>query len=432
MTLSTAPGLLDAVREEIAFAYENVPFFADHLDRAGIKPASVTTAEDLRKVPATRKADYRSHFPAGIVARGSDLDDPMVIKTQSSGTGGDRLITVAHSYLLAERLQASLSVNPALLARLEAPTTLRPVRYAAPNCSDVECANPRSQVSDRVLPDGSLVLPVAHDLLATPADLVEQAVREVQDWNPSGFDADATHLAFLVRAYRARGLTPPPECLALVLGYTRATGVARRQIREFFPKSAVIAEVLGMSELGWLTVECPQGRMHLNDLTFYMELLVGDRPAEPGELGELIATSVGDVLSPHIRYRTGDLYRLTGEQCPCGHEFPVVLHEGRRRDCLMRAGEVVFTPREVDAVVGEAPWADVYRFQQHDEDRYSFRFIPNDSYSPGDEHDVVAALRAPLGAGAQLTVEATDYLTSDRSGKCVACHSALAAALPAA
>ena len=419
-------GGLEAAREEIAFAYEHVPFFRTHLDAAGIRPSRRMTAEEFAKIPATAKPDYRSHFPTGIVARGADLNDPLVIKTQSSGTGGDRLTTVAHAYVLAERLRASLTVNPPLAARISAPTPLRPVRYAAPNCSDVECANPRSRMGDRILPDGSLVLPVSHDLLATPADLVDQAIAEIEQFNPVGFDADATHLAFLVRAFRRKGLRPPPEALSLVLGYTRATKVARRQITEFFPASAIAAEVLGMSELGWLVVECPRGGMHLNDRSFYAELVAGDRPAEPGELGDLVMTSLGDRLSPHIRYRTGDLYRMA-PPCPCGHPFPAVLHEGRRRDCITAGDEVVLTPREVDDLVGAAGFVDVYRLNQVDPGRCLFRFIPNERYAPGDEADLVARLAAALGDRLALTAAPVDYLTSDRSGKCVACQSAISA-----
>lgn len=417
----------EAALEEIVFAYERLPWFRRHLDDAGVRPGDLRRPRDLGRVPPTRKAHYRANFPGGVIAQGVSLDDPFIVQTRTSGTAGNRLATVVHRYLLAERLEASLSVHPPLVARLSAVTDRPPVRYAAPNCSDVECAQPHTRTTDRILSDGSLVLPVARDLLTTPEALVDQAIEEIAEWRPCGFDADPTHLAFLVRKYRERGLSPPPACMSLVLGYTRATRVARRQIRAFFADGAHLVEVVGMSELGWLAVECPLGAMHLNTTTFAMELLVDNRPAEPGELAELVVTSIGDRLSPHIRYQTGDLYRVVGDHCCCGHPFPVVRHEGRRRDQVRRNGQVILTPHELDTLVGDAPWLDLYRFHQHDNDRFALRLIVNERYQAGDEGPLVGSLLSILGTGAGLVAERVTYIDSERSGKVVSCTSSVSA-----
>jgi phenylacetate-CoA ligase len=410
--------------EEAAFAYEHVPFFRDHVDVAGVHPRELTSAAAFRRVPPTRKADYRRGFPAGVLATGTSLDDPLVVRSQSSGTGGDRLLTATYAYDLAARLEATLDVHPPLRHLLTGLVSPRAVRYAAPNCSDVECSSPYTTMRDRTLPDGSLVLSVAHDLLATPDRMIDQAIAEIAEWRPHGFDADPTHLAFLARCYRRRAL-PAPDCQALVLGYTRATGVARRQVEECFGPAAISAEVLGMSELGWLVLECPSGSMHLNDRTFHVELLVDGRPAAAGELAELVVTSLGDRLSPHVRYQTGDLYRLAPEPCACGHPYPVVTHEGRRRDLVQLPSGGQLTPRDVDVLVGRAPWIDVYRLEQAASGDLWFRCIVNDRYEESARRELEDRLAEAVGHRAELEFEVADYIASDRSGKLIACASAV-------
>ncbi|MFG2883215.1 hypothetical protein ACGFYV_13075 [Streptomyces sp. NPDC048297] len=122
--------------------------------------------------------------------------------SSSSGTTGDRLATVVHRPLLAERMAVTARAHPALSERLLGAEDRRVARLAAPNCSDVGCATPLSTLADRTLPDGTLVLSVAHDILATPPAMVDKILDELDAYRPAWLYADPTHLAFLCRAPR--------------------------------------------------------------------------------------------------------------------------------------------------------------------------------------------------------------------------------------
>jgi phenylacetate-CoA ligase len=396
------------------------------MDEAGLHPAAIAAPEDIQKIPPTRKMHYRRNFPAGVLAAGKTLNERGAIRSHSSGTGGERLVTVAPIFTLAERMSTALSVNPPVEAVLLRQSKRRTCRYAAPNCSDVECANPRSTMADRILADGTLVLPVHHDLLATTEPMIEQAIRELEEYDPQWLYIDPTHLAFLIRHMRRRGVKPPPVS-AITFTYTSCTGVARRQIEEFFPRGLPMGEVVSMSEFGWVAMECRSGRMHMNTRSFFVELMCGPRPAQPGDLSELYLTSLGDRLSPHIRYQTGDFYRPLREPCPCGHPFPVVRCEGRGRDMIVREGQVVLTPAGLDDLVGRAPWLDVYRLHQKAEDHFVFWFIPNEHFEAAHERELHEALRVALGEGARIELDRTSYIASERSGKFLSCTSAVSA-----
>jgi phenylacetate-CoA ligase len=415
--VTTTEASFAGAMDELARAYETVPFYGPHLDAAGLRPGDIRSPADFRRVPATSKTDYRRHFPAGVLARGSTLADDFVFRSRSSGTTGERLVTLAHTFTLAQRQMRTTSVNNAMLRVFAGARPQRVCRYAPPACSDVECATPFTTVASRTLDDGTLVLPVAHDLLATSKELVEQAADELLAHDPQWLYADPAHLAFLLDAMGERDL-PAPEVGGVVLAYNLATAAALRRIRAHLP-TATVVEVASMSELGWLGMTCPHGQPHLNTDSFYLELLaIGtDRPAEPGELAELYVTSIGDQLSPHIRYRTGDGYVLQDGDCPCGHRFPRVVHHGRCRDYVTAAGEVVLTPRTLDELVGPADWLTFYKLTHQDTGPLLLRYIPVPGADPAEHLAAQIAART----GREVTATAVGHLESERSGKLFGC-----------
>jgi phenylacetate-CoA ligase len=74
---------------------------------------------------------------------------------------------------------------------------------------------------------------------------------------------------------------------------------------------------------------------------------------EPGEIGELVITTLTKEAFPVIRYRTRDLTRLITEPCPCGrtlHRMSRVL--GRTDDMLIIKGVNVF-PTQIENILFE-------------------------------------------------------------------------------
>ncbi|MEU2611442.1 phenylacetate--CoA ligase family protein [Micromonospora sp. NPDC007271] len=413
---------LDLALAEARYAYRHASAYRGLLDRAGVDVDGLADLADFRSLPLTDKQFYRANYPAGVVALAGPLSaEQHVLISHSSGTGGQRLTTAAHTYDLARRMADTTSVHLELKRRLLRARSQRIARYAAPNCSDVECASPLTTMESRTLRDGTLVLPVGHDLLATRPSMVEQAIEEVGIHRPDWFYTDATHLAFLLRQYRARAL-PPPAVSAVILTYTLATHVARRQVVAALAPAIPVAEVVSMSELGWVAMECPRGVLHLNTATFFMELLDATAAEVPeGGVGELVATSLRDRLLPHVRYRTGDLYRRL-PPCPCGSPFPAVRHEGRAVHHLALPDGRGLSPKEFDDLVGADPGVVLYRMQQRSPRRFRFSYVPAEGT---DGTATGAALRerivAALGPDAQVEVEQVEYIATDRTGKFLSC-----------
>lgn len=410
--------------EQVKFAYSRTQFFRQYLEQANLSSSAIQELRDLKAVPTTTKVHYRSNYPSGVLAAGVQVNDPILHKSTSSGTAGDRLVTLADRFDLAERMGATISVHEDMERVLVGVRRQRVCRYAAPNCSDVECASPLVSRADRLLPDGTLVLPVAHDLLATPQRMVEQAIDEMQETAPHWLYIDPTHFAFLLRAAAKTGRSLP-QVEAIVLTYTMATQCSRRQIAEFAGATPT-AEVLSMSELGWVAMECPLGKLHLNGSSFYVEILGDDgEPVREGERGVAHLTSIGDHVLPHIRYCTGDVYTLLG-RCECGHVHPAVRHEGRRREMLVLPDDSLVSGKDVDMTVGAPPGLELYQMEQINEERCEFRYLADDSFTGDEARALRQRLLGLLGPEIEVEMERVSYLPAQRSGKFASCTSAVA------
>jgi len=84
-----------------------------------------------------------------------------------------------------------------------------------------------------------------------------------------------------------------------------------------------------------------------------------------GESGELVLTNLGRIASPAIRYRTGDIVRMTRHApCTCGRSF-VALEDGilgRVDDMLLVRGVNVY-PSAVEELLRRFPAIAEYRVE---------------------------------------------------------------------
>ena len=59
---------LERLRATLRHAYENVPFYRESFDKAGVRPEDCRSLADLARFPFTTKADLRENYPYGMFA----------------------------------------------------------------------------------------------------------------------------------------------------------------------------------------------------------------------------------------------------------------------------------------------------------------------------------------------------------------------------
>lgn len=131
-------------------------------------------------------------------------------------------------------------------------------------------------------------------------------------------------------------------------------GATRARIEELW--KARVFDHSGMTEIGPMTIECPEapGGLHVLEDDYLAEVVdpATFEPATAGTNGELVVTNLGRTGSPLFRYRTGDLVRVDPDPCPCGRGFMRLAGGilGRTDDMIAIRGNNVY-PSAIEGVL---------------------------------------------------------------------------------
>lgn len=157
----------------------------------------------------------------------------------------------------------------------------------------------------------------------------------------------------------------------------------------------------GVGDVGAAT-ECREhDGLHVWEDTALIEVLDpdGDEPVPDGERGELVSTTLMNLVSPLVRYRSDDLVRYTREACACGRTHGRVWPMGRKSDEVVVDGQSVL-PIDVWPAIEEVPETAAALFQivrpARELDRLRLR-VGYSRLEPGLRGRVEDAVEAHLG-----------------------------------
>ncbi|MGH2790555.1 MAG: phenylacetate--CoA ligase family protein, partial [Actinomycetota bacterium] len=161
----------------------------------------------------------------------------------------------------------------------------------------------------------------------------------------------------LVQEFAARGIAPEDISLSLgILGAEPWTETMRQSVDTGLGLRAT--NIYGLSEIigPGVSNECVEERKgsHVNEDHFYPEILDPEtaEPVADGDDGVLVFTTLTKQALPLLRYWTGDVTSLTGEECSCGRTLRrMALIKGRSDDMLIIRGVNLY-PTEVELVLG--------------------------------------------------------------------------------
>jgi phenylacetate-CoA ligase len=152
-------------------------------------------------------------------------------------------------------------------------------------------------------------------------DLEEEStwIRRIQ---PDTLVGLPRHLLELAKVMTSRRFSPATSGVRkLILTGESISDTLRASLTERW--EAECFDHYGLTEAGSVAGECSahSGGLHLVNTAYIAETVHPEtgQLLAPGELGELVLTSLGRTARPLIRYRTGDLVQLDpAHSCPCG------------------------------------------------------------------------------------------------------------------
>jgi phenylacetate-CoA ligase len=326
--------LLAALPQQVAYAKANAPAFARIL--ADIDPAAVTSREALARLPVTRKGDLaalqKASRPFGGLAatrRGAD------------GTRPARIFA---------------SPGPIYEPEGRCPDywrLARPLFAAGFRAGDLV----HNCFAYHLTPAGSMLETGAHALGCTVfpggTGQTEMQVQAMADLAPDGYVGTPSFLKIILEKADELGIALPSMRKALVSGEAFPPSV-----RDLLAARGIAGyQAYATADAGTIAYETPAREGLVVDEGVALEVVrpgTGD-PVAPGEVGEVVVTSLYNTEYPLIRFGTGDLSALLPGTSPCGRTNQRIKGWMGRADQTTKVKGMFVHPGQVAAIARRHP-----------------------------------------------------------------------------
>ena len=324
--------LVDAVRR----IYNNVPFYREKMQRAGVTPDDIRSVDDLDRLPFSYKQDLRDTYPYGLLA--VPLRDVVRLHA-SSGTTGKQIV--------AGYTRRDLDIWADCCARA----------LTAAGCDEndvVHVSYGYGLFTGGLGADGG-AMKLGATTVPVSSGNTQRQITILQDFGSTILCCTPSYALHIAEVLHQNGLTKDDIHLkAGIFGAEPWTNEMRRQIEEQLGIKAF--DIYGLTEIigPGVAFECgEQTGMHINEDHFIVEVIDPEtgRVLPEGEQGELVFSAITKEAFPILRYRTRDIGVISRGKCACGRTLVKMSKpRGRTDDMLIVRGVNVF-PSQIESVL---------------------------------------------------------------------------------
>lgn len=395
------------LRRLINHCYYHVPFYRERFDEKGISPDDIQTIEDLPKLGFLSKDDVRGNLYFDLFADNHKKED--LYKISTSGSTGEPFVTYA------DRMQLEMRFA----------TTLRALEWTGWNFGDRQTRLWHQTI-------GMSISQVIREFIDAwfmkrqfiPAyemsdDSLKDFVKKITKHKPvlvDGYAESFNFLAQYIQKYDMPGFKPK----AIMTSAQAMPEHVREMIEDKF--DCKVFDKYGSREFSGIAYECDhQNGHHVMAESYIVEIVKDGRPAEPGEIGEVIITDLNNYSVPFVRYRIGDLAVAVDNStpCSCGRGLPMIGKiEGRSQAVIVGANKswipgTFFAHyfKEYDYAVRQ------YQIVQTKLGSITLKIIKGEQFSEVAEQEIVTGLYKFLGDDMEIITEYVDEIPLVRTGK---------------
>jgi phenylacetate-CoA ligase len=327
---------LKGLQWTVHHAYRGSSLYRKKLEAAGVRSKDLRTLDDIRKLPFTTADDLRKDYPFPLLS----VPQSQVVRIHaSSGTMGKRKILSytqkdiddwIHFFARCYEMAGITAEDRVQIA----------VGYG------IWTAGVGFQLGCEKF--GAMALPVGPGNI----DLQCQFLVDLQS---TAMCCTASMGLLMAEEINRRNLKDKIALKKMIFGSERSSDAMRTRIKELVGLEEMF-DIPGMTELygPGTGLDCPRHEgIHYWADYYILEILDPEtlEPVLPGEIGEMVVTTLSKEAAPLIRYRTRDLTRLIDHPCSCGNILP--LHDrilGRSDDMIIFRAVNIY-PGQIDEVL---------------------------------------------------------------------------------
>jgi phenylacetate-CoA ligase len=309
---------LEKLRALLKVAHEHCPWHRQRMQAANLNPNDVNDLSALRRLPSMDKAQAAANREQLVwkdVPGGA-------FQYNTGGSSGQPLI-----FHFGRTRQASDAAGRIRARRWWGAEVGEPEVYIWGAPVELNKTDWVKTVRDRLL--NQLVL----NAFAMSPERMDHYLDALESFQPRSIYGYSSSVSLLAAHARSRGRRLRLPRLKVVC----TTGEPlyehqRTLLTEVF--GVAVANEFGSRDIGFTAHETPHGQMLLMSESIILEVLdANGEPVAPGEMGEAVMTGLCSEAQPFIRYRTGDMVRMSTEPDKDGRGLHVIAEVlGRQTD----------------------------------------------------------------------------------------------------
>lgn len=338
---------LEALTQRLAAS----PEWIAHFKQANMTPADLLAPDGLANAPFLDKSHLRAHYPFPFVTAPVEKIERFMA---TSGTTGLPVLFGMTPNDYGKLL-------PYQMARILTAAGVKPGQRAYQGYGyGLWIGGPALDVGFKALGCPNFPLGPGRG---------ELAVQWLRDHKYEVASMSPLWLMTLVNTAKAAGIDPKKDWVLKtgILGGQSVSAEFRAQLEAEMPAGFISHNIYGTTEAGGPILAISTAHTHaedelqlVNEDTIIVEILDPQslKPVAPGEVGEIVVTTLCREASPVVRWRTRDLVRLskTPFDCPSGRRGMRRIGRiiGRTDDMLKVKGVIVF-PSQVEDIIASTP-----------------------------------------------------------------------------
>ncbi|MGI6452240.1 MAG: phenylacetate--CoA ligase family protein [Syntrophomonadaceae bacterium] len=311
------------------------PYYRQKYAAAGISCDDIKSIDDLKILPFTGKDELRQE--EALALRAVPEEEIIRIHSTSGTTGKPVIIPYTQKDVddWAEMMKRCLQL---------AGLTRRDRIQVTPGYGLWTAGIGFQNGCERL---GAMVIPMG------PGNTEKQLAMMI-DLKATALMATASYALLLGEEINRRGLRDKIQLKTAVLGSERWGEKMRMRLEELLNLESY--DIYGLTEVygPGIGIDCRyhQGMHYFSDY-MYFEIIDPEtgEVLPPGQVGELVVTTLVKEGMPLVRYRTRDLTCIIDEPCPCGCPFPRIGRILGRSDDTVKIKGVNVYPGQIEDVI---------------------------------------------------------------------------------
>lgn len=321
--------LAEGLRKICQHAYSNSMTWKKRFDEAGFDPSSVSTLKDLENIPVLTRDE--------------------LIKQQRENPPFGGFLTVPMENL------KRVYIHPGPQYETLSEADIYHTSWAMKKALQLEKGDiVINTVSYHMVPAGLLfdeaITGLGIPVVPTGVGNTDLQIQIMRDLKVNVFAGFPSFLLNVIQRAEEMGLDVRRD-----LNLKKSLAIGKTEVRKMFEDDYGIntREGYGFLPIGFPAAECDQKNgMHVEE-DFILEIVdpVTGKQLGPGEVGEVVVTTIFTETSPRIRIGSGDLGYITDEPCPCGRTSNRLMQIVGRVGEAVKVRSMFVHPAEVGEVV---------------------------------------------------------------------------------